>query len=70
MEELFYEHEPNVRRHLYPPTVTPSLIDTRSFWGPNYFLDGSKRNYFVAEAESVARYAIPFVRNINLLARL
>lgn len=70
MEELYYEHDPASRRVFYPQSTSPSLIDTRPFWGPNYFLDGSRRNYFVAEAERVARYAIPFARTIQLLARL
>lgn len=45
-------------------------VDTRDKWGANYFLEqtalGLKRNYFVAEACKVARYALPYMRNIAL----
>ena len=70
IEELFYEHDKLTRSQLYPAGASPNLIDTRPFWGPSYFIKGGKRNYFVSEVAGVARYAIPFVRNLNLLMRL
>lgn len=45
------------------------LNDNSSIWGKNFFFDkvGNKqvKNYFVAEVEKVARYALPFLKNIN-----
>ena len=67
IEELYYEQEPHQRQHLLPVGNNPHLVDTRPYWGPSYFLEGTKRNYFVAEVEKVSRYAIPFVRNLKLL---
>jgi hypothetical protein len=39
-------------------------------WGLSFFLEADKdnrRNFFVAEVEKVARYAIPFVKNLKYL---
>lgn len=48
-----------------------SRIDFCQHWGPNYFVDMAgvqpMRNFFVLEAAKVARYAVPFVRNIELI---
>jgi hypothetical protein len=52
-----------------PQMVTPS----KYLWGASYFLDydaeGTRtiRNYFMSEIENLARYAVPFVKNIDLL---
>lgn len=56
----------------------PYLLMTKRYWGPSYFTDevtvshwfsaptiATRRNFFVAEAEKTARYALPFVRNIS-----
>ena len=41
-------------------------VNWQQFWGQNYFVGPSgRRNYFVAEMEKVARYALPFVKNIS-----
>lgn len=47
--------------------VDADHVLTHSYWGPNYFMneDGIK-NYFISEVEKVARYALPFVYNIEL----
>ena len=49
----------------------PHLNDTSAKWGPDFFfdtVDGKQvRNYFVAEASRFARYALPFLWNINQL---
>ena len=49
----------------------PLLIDNTQFWGDNYFVDivnGQKvRNYFAAEMDKKARYAIPFIKNMKRL---
>ena len=47
----------------------PLLIDNSPNWGENFFIDtvnGQKvRNYFMAKVDKVARYAVPFVKNIR-----
>lgn len=51
----------------------PDAVDPSQFWGDNYFLDRDPstgkllRNYFVAEVDKVARYALPFVKNIAFM---
>ena len=53
----------------------PNLLDTERYWG-SYFTDDvpegtdstrlvQKRNFFVAETEAYARYALPHIRNIS-----
>lgn len=48
-------------------------VSTIESWGPCYFLDdieGSESvhvNYFVSQVAKVARYALPFVKNIDLM---
>ena len=50
--------------------VDPDSIDSQKQWGDNYFIDKDKDsvhlNYFVLETAKVARYALPFVKNIQL----
>ena len=45
----------------------PDHVLTHEYWGPNYFVsaEGTK-SYFISEVAKVARYALPFVYNINL----
>jgi len=42
-------------------------------WGKSYFYDDFEgkvtRNFFVSEMDKVARYAVPFVKNIKYLLR-
>ena len=60
----------------------PLLLDNSAFWGENFFIDNTVpqeeqssteamtsavKNYFVAELEKVARYALPFVKNMEWL---
>ena len=49
----------------------PLLLDHSAYWGDNYFVDTINgqpvKNYFVAQVEKVARYAIPFVKNMQWL---
>ena len=55
----------------------PQLIDNSRYWGHNFFYDqqsvgGSEslvKNYFVGEIEKVARYAVPFAKNLKSLIR-
>ena len=60
----------------------PYLLKTSRYWGPSYFLDevavphlqggqttAIKKNFFVAEVEKRARYALPFARNISHFVR-
>lgn len=48
---------------------------TSEKWGPSYFfesIDNSDKvhvNYFVGEVAKVARYALPYVKNIELMLR-
>ena len=48
---------------------------TSEKWGPSYFfesIDNSEKvhvNYFVGEVAKVARYALPYVKNIELMLR-
>ena len=52
-----------------PQSVTPS----KYLWGLSHFLDyepeGTRtiRNFFVSEMEMVARYAVPYIKNMDLL---
>ena len=43
------------------------------YWGSDFFFDlvdgRPVKNYFVGEIEKVARYAVPFVKNIRRLVR-
>ena len=47
----------------------PLLLNNYAFWGENFFIDNFNgqplKNYFVAELEKVARYALPFVKNMK-----
>lgn len=44
----------------------PDHVLTHKFWGANYFIsDTGCKNYFVNEVARVARYALPFVHNID-----
>jgi len=49
---------------------------TTEKWGPNFFFDCNsdteeiKLNYFVSEVSKVARYALPFIKNIKLMLDL
>jgi hypothetical protein len=50
----------------------PNLIPhAQGIWGPSYFLDeGTQkviRNFWVHEVSECARYAVPFIKNIDLL---
>ena len=51
------------------------LLSMDRFWGNNFFFDNHPsqtepiKNYFVAEVEKVARYAVPFVKNISRLIK-
>ena len=49
----------------------PHLLDLTNFWGSNYFFDTVNgqpvKNFFIAEVEKHARYALPFVKNITRL---
>ena len=51
----------------------PLLNDNSPFFGSDYLfdtVDGRRvKNYYVAEAEKVARYAVPFVKNISRLIK-
>ena len=51
----------------------PLLIDNSRFWGDSFFFDTVNnqqvRNYFMAELDKVARYAVPFVKNIKRLIK-
>lgn len=53
----------------------PRLLSNEMYWGDNYFLDqvpyqeAPVKNYFVAEMEKVARYAVPFAKNIKQLIK-
>lgn len=53
--------------------MDPLLNDMEQFWGRNFFFDTAYgrqiKNYFVAEMESVSRYAVPMIKNINRLYR-
>ena len=55
----------------YGEGVDARLIPhNKDIWGPSFFLEADKdnrRNFFVAEVEKVARYAIPFVKNLKYL---
>jgi hypothetical protein len=48
------------------PHLVPSNF---KYWGHSYFVSGhdNKRNYFLFEASKVARYAVPFIKNIDRL---
>jgi hypothetical protein len=48
------------------PRLVPSNL---KYWGHSYFTSGidHKRNYFLFEASKVARYAVPFIKNIDRL---
>ena len=49
------------------------LNDMGPYWGSDFFFDlvdgRPVKNYFVGEIEKVARYAVPFVKNIRRLVR-
>ena len=49
----------------------PLLLDHSAYWGDNYFVDTINgqpvKNYFVAQVENVARYAVPFDKNMQWL---
>lgn len=50
----------------------PNLYDCSSFFGESYFSDTTAtgevtRNFFISELEKSARYAMPFLKNINRL---
>jgi len=56
----------------------PRLVNTSNYWGADYFweevslasgITRIKRDFFVSEVERVARYALPFVRNISMLMK-
>ena len=50
-------------------------VTTTERWGPSYFIDTTENsdqvfiNYFVAEVAKEARYALPYVKNIELMLR-
>ena len=49
------------------------LLENSANWGDNYFFDKvdgkDVKNYFVCEMEKVARYAVPFAKNIKRLIK-
>ncbi len=55
----------------YSEGVDPKLVRYDKYWGDNYFFeledDGKivKRNYFIANLEECARYALPLIKNIK-----
>lgn len=56
--------------------VAADHVITTEKWGPNYFFDFKEEtgeiqvNYFVSEVSKVARYALPYVKNIKFLLDL
>ena len=51
----------------------PKLAQVGAFWGLNYFsdtVDGRQvKHLFARDMERAARYAVPLLRNINMLMR-
>lgn len=51
------------------------LLSMDRYWGSNFFFDDHPsqaepvKNYFVGEVEKVARYAVPFLKNISRLVK-
>ena len=66
VEEMHNEEKCPDKRKLMTNGQDPRLVDTKSFWGENYFAhDSGKRNFFVCHLEKSARYALPFMRNLK-----
>lgn len=54
----------------YAEGVDPKIIKYDKYWGAHYFFEHFdngliKRNYFIAELEKSARYALPLIKSIK-----
>jgi hypothetical protein len=47
--------------------IDPDSVNCSSKWGDYFLSESGHKNYFVSEVARVARYALPYVRNINLM---
>ena len=49
--------------------IDPCAVDTSEKWGAYFVHECGRRNFFVGEIAKVARYALPYVRNIGMMIR-